>query len=405
MDTPPATEYPENIAVIHDWLVTFGGAEVVLEQILSALPNSDLFGIVERLTAANRQRLKSDKIFTSYVQRLPFARTNYWYYSLLMPLAVEQFNLGQYDMIFSSSHAFAKGVIVSPDQLHICYCHSPMRFAWDLQNYYLDKFGWQRGFRRLMASLAFHYLRGWDVRSSQSVDVLLCNSNFVARRIRKLYGRLALVVAPPIDTARFVPGGSRGPHYLTGSFMNPFKGLDVIVEAFSQMPAKQLVVFGDGPAATALKRRATPNVSFVGRLSDEELVARLQTARALVYAAPEDFGMLMAEAQACGTPVIAYGVGGAGEIVRATGAQRTGVLYWQQTPEAVRQAVGAFEEIEEAILPEACRDNVLRFDTAHFRRRIRSITETAWRLWSSHRWPDHDSALIAALAPDGRAIF
>lgn len=395
-----SASYPPKIAVVHDWLVTYGGAEIVLEHILHTLPHNELYAIVEYLSDTNRQNLETDKISASFIQRLPFSRRLYWYYAALMPLAVEQFDLRHYDMIFSSSHAVAKGVIVSPDQLHICYFHSPLRFAWDLQPYYFEKFGWRRGIRRLAAALVFHYLRAWDVRGSHSVDVLLANSAFVARRIRKVYGRRALVVPPPIDTERFVPGGSRELHYLTGSFMNPFKALDVIVQAFRQMPGKKLLVFGEGPEAAALKRMATPNISFLGRLSHQDLVSHLQMARALVYAAPEDFGMLMAEAQSCGTPVIAYGVGGAGEIIRTEGAGRTGVLFSEQTPQSVCEAVGAFERTEGTIRPEDCRNNALRFAEAHFHRRIRSITGAAWRLWSSHRWPDDDAALVAALTPE-----
>jgi len=392
-----------DIGMVHDWLVTSGGAEQVLSLLVRLFRPTRLYAMVEFLAQADRRRLLDTPIETTFIQRLPFARSKYWYYNVLMPLAGEQLDVTGHDIILSSSHSAAKGVICDPDQLHLCYLHSPIRFAWDLQPYYMRKFGYDHGPRWLMAALAFHYLRVWDQRTAHGADLLIANSDFVRRRGLKVYGRDAVVVHPPIDCDRFGFCADRDETYLCGSYFNPFKSLDVIIDAFAQMPDRRLLVFGDGPQREALRRRATANITFLGRLSDAELVRRMQQARAFVFAAPEDFGMIIAEAQAAGTPVIAFNKGGAREIIR-TGAQgaATGVLFDRQQADCIVDAVGRFEQ--QSIDPSACRANALRFDTGVFVRRMNAIVACAWEGWrSGYRVPALNELKDAADAAEAGA--
>lgn len=369
---------PLRTAVVHDWLVRVDGSVRTLAEILRCFPDAELYSLIDFLPPEDRSLIGGRSARTSFLQRIPFIRRLYWYYLPLMPLAIEQLDLARYDLIISSSSNVAKGVIVGPDQVHVSYIYSPMRFAWDLQGHYLERFGWARGPKRWAASLAFHYLRQWDRSSTNGVDLLLAPSRFVARRIEKAYRRPAAVVHPPVDTDRFRPGPRKGGFYLTAAFFNPFKHVGLVVRAFAGMPERTLCVVGDGPEMGALQRLRTPNINFLGRVGDEELAALMQQARAFVYAAPEDFGIVMAEAQACGTPVIALGVGGATEIVRDLDHPRpTGVLYNEASVDALTDAVQRFEAAAPTIRPEECRSNALRFQSAEFREGLLRHVEAA----------------------------
>lgn len=367
------------IAVIHDWLVTSGGAERVLESILSCFPEAHLYVVIDFLPEQHRQFLQGRIVKTSFIQHLPFAKNKYWNYLPLMPLAVEQFDLSGYDIIISSSHVVAKGVIVEPDQLHISYIHSPIRFAWDLQNYYLTAFGYQKGLKSLLARLLFHYLRIWDSRTANSIDVLIANSRFIARRIVKAYRREAKVIYPPVNIDIFKFHEEKQDFYLVASFMNPFKKIDLIVEAFASLPNQQLVVIGDGPDFRKIQSKAGTNVTFLGYQPIEKLIKYMQRAQAFIFAAPEDFGIIMVEAQACGTPIIAYGKGGAVEIVRDLDRQNpTGVLFSQQTVASLVQAVEQFEIEGDRISPKDCRENALRFAPTHFQEALKLCVQENW---------------------------
>jgi len=370
----------------------------VLSELLATVPGADVYAIVDFLSDIQRESSGLGQINTSFVQRLPLAKRYYWYYSPLMALAVEQFDLSRYDLVISSSYGFAKGVIVGPEQLHISYIHSPLRFVWDLQWYYLDRFRWRVGIKRLLAAITFHCLRYWDIRTANSPDLLICPSDFIRRRIDKLYRRASIVVYPPIDTQRFSFQSRKQDYYLTGSFMNPFKALDVIVEAFRKTPERRLIVMGSGPDYDRIKARAGTNVKLVGWVSDDELVHYMQSARAFLFAAPEDFGMIMAEAQSCGTPVIAYSLGGASEIVRDVSVSRpTGVLFSTPSVPAVLEGLERFEANSHSITPENCRENALRFDSSVFRENIAKVIETSWRSWTSRRVVPHVQDLQADL--------
>jgi len=366
------------VAIVHDWLPLYGGAERVLEQILNVYPEADLFSMVDFIPAGERGFLRNKQVTTSFVQRLPWAKARYRSYLPLMPLAVEQFDLAGYDLVISSSYAVAKGVITGPEQLHICYCHSPIRYAWDLEREYLRTAGLDRGIRGMLARALLHYIRIWDVRTVNGVDHFISNSRFVGGRIRKFYARSSTVIHPPVDTDRFRPVAERGDYYLTASRFVPYKKIDLIVEAFARMPGRELVVVGDGPDFAKIKSLAGDNVKLVGALSHSKLVDLMQRARAFVFAAREDFGIVPVEAQACGTPVLAFGQGGVTESVIDG---ETGLFFEEQTPESIVAAVEEFEEME--FDPEVIRRNAQRFAPARFRKEFSEFVEEKWEEFRS----------------------
>jgi glycosyltransferase involved in cell wall biosynthesis len=357
------------VAVIHDWLVTYAGAERVLEQILNVYPDADIFTLVDFLAPGKRDFLKGRPVKTSFIQRLPFAKTRYRQYLPFMPLAIEQLDVTGYDLVISSSHAVAKGVITGPNQRHICYCHTPVRYAWDLQHQYLRESGLERGLKGMLARMILHYIRIWDARTSNGVDEFVANSGYIAKRIWKAYRREAAVIYPPVEIDYYLPkSGAREEFYLTASRMVPYKKMDMIVEAFASMPGKRLVVIGDGPDYEKVKAKTGPNTSLIGYQGRESLRDLLQRARAFVFAAEEDFGIVPVEAQACGTPVIAFNRGGALETVRGLdSSEPTGVFFNEQTPQSLVSAVELFEKDGKAILPSSCRENALRFSDVRFR--------------------------------------
>lgn len=303
------------VAIVHDWLTVYAGAERVLEQMLLALPQADLYSLVDFVPEDARGFLGGRRARTSFLQRLPRARTHYRSYLPLMPLAVEQFDLSGYDLVISSSHAVAKGVLTGPDQLHLCICYSPIRYAWDLQHQYLEESGLTRGVKGAAARLLLHYVRLWDARTANGVDDFIAISGFIARRIQKVYRRDATVIYPPVDTDGFALRPDKEDFYLTASRLVPYKKIDLIVEAFSALPDRRLVVIGDGPEMAKVRAKAGPNVQLLGYQPFSVLKDHLQRARAFVFAAEEDFGIVPLEAQACGTPVIAYGKGGSLSLI------------------------------------------------------------------------------------------
>jgi glycosyltransferase involved in cell wall biosynthesis len=355
------------VAIIHDWLVVYAGAEKVLEQLLVLYPEADLFSIVEFLPPNLRDFIGNRDVHTSFIQKLPFAKSKYRQYLPLMPLAVEQFNLSGYDLVISSSHAVAKGVITGPDQLHISYVHSPIRYAWDLQHQYLKESGLNRGLKGGFAKWFLHHIRLWDYRTANGVNAIASNSQFIANRIWKIYRRHATVIYPPVDVNRFTFKEEKGDFYLTASRLVPYKKIDLIVETFAKMPDKKLIVIGDGPDYLKIKAKTAPNIQLMGYQSDEVLQKYMQDAKAFIFAAEEDFGIAPVEAQACGTPVIGYGKGGLLETVKGMDAmQPTGVFFYEQSIESLMQGVQQFEEYQDMILPINCRKQALLFSTEMF---------------------------------------
>ncbi|WP_322062416.1 glycosyltransferase family 4 protein [Paraburkholderia sp. J63] len=355
------------VAIVHDWLVTYAGAERVLEQIIDCFPDADLFSVVDFVEDKDRKFLRGKRATTSFIQRLPKARTKYRAYLPFMPLAIEQLDVSDYDVVISSSHAVAKGVLTGPDQFHISYVHSPIRYAWDLQHQYLQESHLTRGPKSMLARLILHYIRNWDVRTANSVDQFVANSSFIARRIHKVYQREAEVVYPPVDVDAFELETRKENFYLTASRLVPYKKIDLIVEAFSRMPEKRLVVIGDGPDMQKVRAKAGPNVEVMGYQPFPVLHDRMRRAKAFVFAAEEDFGISVVEAQACGTPVIAYGKGGALETVRDSGSRPTGLFFEEQRAEAIVAAVESFERDPGRFRAEDCRANAEYFSAAHFR--------------------------------------
>lgn len=349
--TNPEKTNPESgghlrVALVHDFFYVYGGAERVVEQIIHTFPQCDVFGLFDFLPADQRDFLQGKSITTSFLQKLPFVKNHHRSFLPLMPLAIEQLDVSQYDLVISSSYAVAKGVITGPDQTHVCYCHSPIRFAWDQHHQYLNEAGIGFGPIDMVKRAILHYVRNWDARSAMGVDHFIANSQFVARRIKKTYRRDATVIHPPVDTGAFKPPLTDAPrpmdgdYYLAASRLVSQKRIDLIVEAFAAVPDRKLVVVGDGPERARLEKRATPNVRFVGYQNEPDLVRWMQHAKAFVFAAEEDFGIMLVEAMACGTPVIAHGRGGARETI-LNGV--TGVLFESQTAACIVTAIADFE--------------------------------------------------------------
>jgi glycosyltransferase involved in cell wall biosynthesis len=368
------------IAIVHDWLDTWAGAENVLAVLLDLYPEADLFTIVDFLDAEHRARLGTREIRTSFIQNMPSARTHFRKYLPFMPRAVEGFDLGRYDVIISNAHAAAKGVVTGQHQLHICLCYSPARYAWEHEEKYLADARLDRWPVASLARRSMRRFREWDFRAAQRVDRFVAISEYIARRIERCYGRSAEVIYPPVDVGRFsFAGAGRSAFYLTLSRLVPYKRIDLIVAAFATMPERTLVVAGYGPDMAALAAAAPPNVRFAGHVTDTERERLLATARAFVFAAEEDFGISPLEAQACGTPVIALGRGGAAETLQGLdGPRPTAVLFAEQTSAAIREAVIEFERSSDRIKPEACRANAQRFDIATFRRRFGGYVSAAF---------------------------
>jgi glycosyltransferase involved in cell wall biosynthesis len=379
------------IALVHEWFDAFYGSERVVAQILDCFPDAELFALVDVMAPEQRGFLGGRKVRTSFLQRLPFARRHFRNYLPLMPLAIEQFDLSGYDLVLSSSHAFAKGVLTGPNQLHVAYVHAPLRYAWEYQHQYLRQSGLARGLRGALVRAVLHYLRLWDVRTANQIDHFIANSAFVARRIDKIYRRPSAVVHPPVEVARFELRTAKEDYYLAVSRFAPYKHTETIVEAFGELPGHRLVVIGDGPGLKRARARATPNVTLLGFQSFEALHRHMGSAKALIFAAEEDFGITPVEAQACGTPVIAFGGGGALETVRDLDQARpTGLFFDAQTPGAIAAAVGRFEREGSRILPENCRAHALDFTSERFRAAyLRQVTE-AWTRHGGHvvRQPD-----------------
>ena len=363
------------VALVHEWLVDHSGSEKVLEQMLQVFPEADLFSLVEFLPDDLKSFIRHKPVTTSFIQKLPLARKHYRNYLLLMPLAVEQLDVSAYDIVISNSHAVTKGVITRSDQLHLCYCHSPVRYAWDLYHQYLGEAGLRRGLRGGIAKLMLHYLRLWDLGTVNRIDHFMANSHYIARRIHKVYRRSATVVHPPVDTEGFTLQTNKEDFYLTASRMVPYKRIDLIVRAFARMPDKQLIVIGDGTEMKKVRAVAGPNVTLLGFQPFTVLKDHLQRARAFVFAAEEDFGIIPVEAQACGTPVIAYGRGGSRETIIN---EKTGVFFNEQTEDSIVGAVRRFEQIERGLSPQGIRQQAEKFSAEAFRTAFRQVVEDAY---------------------------
>ncbi|MEQ9621305.1 glycosyltransferase [Coleofasciculus chthonoplastes] len=351
-------------ALVHEWLTpnATGGSELVVREILKSV-DADLYALIDFESTNPHSYLFGRRIGTTFLQHFPLASKGVQKYLPLLPLAIEQLDLRDYDVILSSSHAVAKGVLTRPQQLHICYCHTPMRYAWDLTFDYLNSSAMGRGLPGSITRYLLHRLRQWDVISANRVDYFIANSRHTARRIWRCYRREAQVIYPPVHTERFSFQAQKSDFYLTVSRLVSYKQVTLIVEAFNQL-GYPLVVIGDGPQLQALRHLAKPNVQVLGFCSDRVVEEYMAQAKAFVYAACEDFGIALVEAQACGTPVIAYGAGGALETVqdiRKHPDKGTGLFFLDQSPQALMEAVEAFEARSTAFSPEQIQLNAAQF--------------------------------------------
>ncbi len=374
------------VAVVHEWFTTIAGSEKVTEQILKLYPDADVFAVFADEEILNKTDfLMGRSVKTTFIQNLPMAKSKFRSYLPLMPLAIEQLDLSSYDLVISSAHAVAKGGLTGPDQLHISYVHSPIRYAWDLQHQYLRESGLDRGLKGWIAKWLLHKIRIWDYRTAAGVDHFVSNSRFIARRIKKVYGRESTVVYPPVDVEAFEFREDKESFYLTASRLVPYKRMDLIVEAFSRMPERRLVVIGDGPDMQKIRAVASANVTLLGYQSFEVLKDYMQRARAFVFAAEEDFGIMPVEAQACGTPVIAFGKGGSLETVVDSDdlAHATGIWFDQQSAGSIIAAVKRFESLPVPISAINCRKNAERFSIARFRSEFADFVEARWLEFNS----------------------
>ncbi|MFY0195268.1 glycosyltransferase family 4 protein [Raoultella planticola] len=360
-----------NIGIVADWFITYAGSEKVVAEFLHLFPQSELYAVVDFLSQENKLHFQNKEITTTFIQNLPKARKKYQSYLPLMPLAIEQLDISKHDVILSSSHAVAKGILTGPDQLHISYVHSPIRYAWDLQHQYLKEAGLSKGVKALLARWILHKIRMWDYRTANGVDHFIANSNFIARRIKKVYGRDSDVIYPPVDVENFSFHENKEEYYFTASRLVPYKRIDLIVEAFSYMPERKLIVIGDGPEMSKIKNKATKNIEILGYQSNAVMLEYMQKAKAFVFAAEEDFGITPVEAQACGTPVIAFGKGGSLETVRPYGiSEHTGILFYKQDVQSIINSVDLFERVRDEISSSDCRKQAVKFSIDRFHNEI-----------------------------------
>lgn len=361
------------VAIVQEWLVTVGGSDKVVKAILDVFPDADIYTLVAKKEVCDELGIPWEKVHTSFIQKMPLGTKKHRAYLPLFPFAIEQFDLRGYDVVISSSHCVAKGVLTKADQLHICYCHSPIRYCWDMYNEYLEESHLDKGFKSWLVRLMLHSIRQFDAIAGSRVDYYISNSDYVGQRIRKTYRRKATTIHPNIDISNFELCNDKKEYYLASSRLVAYKKIDTIIEAFNQMPDKKLVVIGGGPNLEAYRRLAKDNVTVMGYQPFDVLKDKMQHAKAFVFAADEDFGMIPIEAQSCGTPVIAYGHGGSLETVNGG---KTGSFFNEQTPEAIVEAVNKFESMgSQPFAPADCRQWAEGFSEERFKREIKEFVE------------------------------
>jgi glycosyltransferase involved in cell wall biosynthesis len=361
------------VAIVQEWLVTVGGSDKVVKAILDVFPDADIYTLVAKKNVCDELGIPWEKVHTSFIQKMPLGTKKHRAYLPLFPFAIEQFDLRGYDVVISSSHCVAKGVLTKADQLHICYCHSPIRYCWDMYNEYLEESHLDKGFKSWLVRLMLHPIRQFDAIAGNRVDYYISNSDYVGQRIRKTYRRKATTIHPNIDISNFELCNDKQEYYLASSRLVAYKKIDTIIEAFNQMPEKKLVVIGGGPNLETYRKLAKDNVTVMGYQPFDVLKDKMQHAKAFVFAADEDFGMIPIEAQSCGTPVIAYGHGGSLETVNGG---KTGLFFNEQTPEAIVEAVNRFEAMgSQPFAPADCRQWAEGFSEERFKREIKEFVE------------------------------
>lgn len=372
------------IAIIHEWFINFAGSEKVVEQILNVYPEAELLALLEFLPPEKKVNIQYKKVKTSFLQHLPFSKSKYRYYLPLMPMAVGKMQAPDADIIISSNHAVSKGLKKTKEQLHICYCHTPMRYAWDLHDDYLKSAGLNKGWKALIVKSILKYIRNWDFKSANNVDHFIANSAYVAQRIKNIYNRDATVIYPPVDVNYFTLQTQKADFYLTATRMVSYKKTDLIIDAFAELPDKTLIVIGNGPDFNKIKARAASNanIKFLGYQPAEKLKEYMQRAKAFIFAADEDFGITCIEAQACGTPVLAYKKGGNLETVVEN---TTGLFFNEQTVDSLKQCVSDFEKKRTEFIPKEIRKHAERFGEERFRTEIKNYIDKKYSEFISNK--------------------
>lgn len=375
-------------ALIHDWYTVYGGAERCIESFTNIWDDFDHYTLIDTLNEEQRKIiLKGKPTNTSFIQRLPFAKKNYRSYLPLFPIAVEQFDFHDYELIISSSSSVAKGILTRPDQLHISYVYSPVRYAWDLYTQYLKESKLDKGLKGIVARYFLFKLRLWDYSTANRPNYYIAISHYVAKRIKKVYDKDSIVIYPPVDTESFTISNTTKDYYITCSRMVPYKKIDLIVEAFSKTD-KKLIVIGDGPDFKKIKKFQTDNINLMGFVGKNEMTELVKRARAFIFAAEEDFGIAPVEAQACGVPVIAYGKGAVLETIKGVFPESiemnenvTGIFFKEQEASSLLEAVSFFEKNEDQFNKQNIRENAERFSTLRFEREFQSTIETIYKNW------------------------
>jgi glycosyltransferase involved in cell wall biosynthesis len=366
------------IAIVHDWITVVAGSESCLKIMAEIYPEADIFTLVSNEDSLKKLNIAPDRVTNSVIQKFPMAQKKWKSYLPFFPYAIEQIDLSSYDVIISSSHAVAKGVLVKADQVHICYIYSPIRYVWDLYHQYLNEANLKKGIKGFIVKLMLHKIRKWDVTTSNRVDEFIPISHYIEKRVWRTYRRKSFdVIYPPVSVDDFTLELKKEDFYLTASRLVPYKKVDLIVEAFSEMTNKKLIVIGDGPELKKIKSIATPNISVLGYQEFEILKSYMQRAKAFIFVAEEDFGIIPIEAQACGTPVIAYGKGGSLETVKGKFINETindsdtGVFMRVQTKEEIINTVDYFEKHQGVFNSNKIREFSLSFDVKIFKSKIK----------------------------------
>ena len=368
------------VAIVHDWFNDEGGAEKVVREIIACFPDADIYCLFDFFDKEQHAKYLSGKSTKkSFIQNIPFAKKFYRFLFPLFPFAIESINLSGYDIIISSSFCVAKGILKTEQQLHICYCHSPVRYAWDLRNDYLAVVNGK--LRKKIFNYFLDRLKKWDIESSKRVDYFIANSNNVKKRILENYARDSVVIYPPVNITAFILTPDKSNYYFTVARLVAYKKTELIVRAFGKMPHLLLEVGGTGPNLGKLQRMATPNVKMLGYINSQTKKGKIARAKAFLGAANEDFGITMVEAQACGTPVIVPNMGGYSETVLET----TGLFYKKQNVEEIIEAVSKFESQQRKFKAEDFQNNIERFNIPRFRSEFLSFVNEKYSQFISKR--------------------
>lgn len=359
------------VALVHDHLAQDGGAERVLAIFHKIFPRAPIFVLVYDKKRANKVFRNAD-IRTSFIQKMPWGLARYQWYLPFMPQAVERYNLFDYDLVLSSSSAFAKGVITRPETLHICYCHTPTRFLWSDTHSYTKELKYNKLVKKFIPN-TLHKIRIWDRSAADRVDAFVANSQNIAQKIKKYYRRRSKIIYAPVDTKKFYLSSEIQNYFLTGGRLVAYKKFDLAIQVFNKL-GWHLKIFGSGPEEKKLKRRARPNIKFLGKVPDKELAKLYAHSKAFIFPQEEDFGITALESMASGRPVIAYGQGGALETVIP---EKTGILFKKQGEEDLAEAIRQFNE--KNFEPQIIRKHALNFDTKNFEREVIDFIHTSWR--------------------------